>query len=123
MTSTMARPLDTAGTRTDTVLSSSATPDLLGALASLQEHARLRHIESLTTDIFAWLDGTALDADDRREFLRDLVAALKSNDLDDVAVVVREWRVTADALHDDLARETLLGPGSPDDYIEVERPA
>ena len=116
MTSTLARPLEATGARTDTVLD---TRDLLGALADLQERAQLHHIQSLTTDIHAWAG--VLDDADRREFHRDLSAALNA-ELGAVERVLREWRITAEALSDEVAREILLGESAADDYVEVERP-
>ena len=72
---------------------------------------------------FAWL--TVFDDDDRAEFfseLRDALAVAEATrDAAAVETCLREWRITARALSDPLAREILTGPGD-DDYGEVTRP-
>lgn len=124
--STRARPLDTTGTRTDTVVKHGATfaqvPDLLGAFERMLDSVRLEQVESFTTDLVVWLESSSLDEDDRRQFRHELLMALKS-DLDEVERVIREWRITAEVLRDETAREILLGASTADDYVEVERPA
>ena len=71
----------------------------------------------------AWL--AAVDEDDRTEFfdqLRDaLSVAEATRDAGPVEACLREWRTTARALSDPLAREILTGPGD-DEYAEVIRP-
>ncbi len=71
----------------------------------------------------AWL--TVFDEDDRAEFFDELRDALSvaeaTRDAAPVETCLREWRTTARALSDPLAREILTGPGD-DDYAEVTRP-
>ncbi len=71
----------------------------------------------------AWL--AVFEEEDRAEFfdeLRDALAlAEATRDFTPVETCLREWRTTARALSDPLAREILTGPGS-DDYAEVTRP-
>jgi hypothetical protein len=71
----------------------------------------------------AWL--AVFDEDDRAEFfdeLRDaLTLAESSRDATPVETCLREWRTTARALSDPVARDILTGPGD-DDYAEVSRP-
>lgn len=72
---------------------------------------------------FAWL--AVFDDDDRAEFfgeLRDALAVAEATrDAGPVETCLRDWRTTARALSDPLAREILTGPGD-DDYAEVTRP-
>ena len=72
---------------------------------------------------FAWL--AAFDDDDRVEFfaeLRDALAVAEATrDAAPVETCLREWRATARALSDPLAREILTRPGDAD-YAEVTRP-
>jgi Family of unknown function (DUF6247) len=72
---------------------------------------------------FAWL--AVFDDPDRAEFfgeLRDALAVAEATrDAGPVETCLREWRTTARALSDPLAREILTGPGN-DDYAEVTRP-
>ncbi len=71
----------------------------------------------------AWL--AVFDDDDRAEFfgeLRDALAVAEATrDAGPVETCLRDWRTTARALSDPLAREILTGPGD-DDYAEVTRP-
>ncbi len=71
----------------------------------------------------AWL--AAFDEDDRAEFFDELRDALSvaeaTRDAAPVEACLREWRTTARALSDPLAREILTGPGN-DEYAEVIRP-
>jgi hypothetical protein len=71
----------------------------------------------------AWL--AVFDDDDRAEFFDELRDALSvgeaTRDAAPVETCLREWRATARALSDPLAREILTGPGD-DDYVEVTRP-
>jgi hypothetical protein len=71
----------------------------------------------------AWV--AVFDEDDRAEFfdeLRDALAVAEATrDAAPVETCVREWRTTARALSDPLAREISTGPGG-DDYAEVARP-
>jgi Family of unknown function (DUF6247) len=71
----------------------------------------------------AWL--AVFDEEDRAEFfdeLRDALAVAEATrDAAPVERCLREWRTTARALSDPLAREILTGPGD-DEYAEVTRP-
>lgn len=71
----------------------------------------------------AWL--AVFDEDDRAEFfdeLRDALAVAEATrDAEPVETCLREWRTTARALSDPLAREILTEPGD-EDYAEVTRP-
>jgi hypothetical protein len=71
----------------------------------------------------AWL--AVFDEDDRAEFfdeLRDALAVAEATrDAGPVETCLREWRTTARALSDPLAREISTGPGG-DEYSEVTRP-
>src|SRR6266566_9112938 len=68
----------------------------------------------------AWL--AVFDEDDRAEFfdeLRDALAVAEATrDAEPAETCLREWRTTARALSDPLAREILTGPGD-EDYAEV----
>jgi hypothetical protein len=68
----------------------------------------------------AWL--AVFEDDDRAEFfdeLRDALSVAESTrDATPVGTCLREWRTTARALSDPLAREILAGPGD-DDYAEA----
>jgi hypothetical protein len=91
----------------------------LVAVAALgRGHARPAELGQL-----AWL--ASFDEDDRAEFfdeLRDALALAEANrDAGPVETCLREWRTTARALSDPLAREILTGPGD-EDYDEVARP-
>lgn len=72
---------------------------------------------------FAWL--AAFDEDDRAEFfdeLRDALAVAEATrDSRPVETCLRDWRTTARALSDPLAREILTGPGD-GDYVDIARP-
>jgi hypothetical protein len=72
---------------------------------------------------FAWL--AVFDDGDRAEFfdeLRDALAVAEATrDAAPVETCLQEWRTTARALSDPLAREILTGPGD-DEYAEVTRP-
>jgi len=72
---------------------------------------------------FAWL--AVFDDDDRVGFfdeLRDALAVAEATrDAGPLETCLREWRTTARALSDPLAREILTGPGD-EDYAEVTRP-
>jgi hypothetical protein len=95
-----------------------AVAALLAAAALGRGQARPAELGQL-----AWL--AAFDEDDRAEFfgeLRDALAiAEATRDAAPVETCLREWRTTARALSDPLAREILTGPGD-DDYAEVIRP-
>lgn len=77
---------------------------------------------------------TYLDADDRALMVTELraeVEALESSgDPEPLETCLREWRVTAEALSDPVAREILTAPPvdcgpvpDPADYVEAGRPS
>jgi Family of unknown function (DUF6247) len=95
------------------------------AVAALLAVATLSRGQARPAELgqLAWL--AVFDEDDRSEFfdeLRDALAlAEATRDAEPVENCLREWRMTARALSDPLAREILTGPGD-EDYAEVARP-
>jgi hypothetical protein len=95
------------------------------AVAALLAVAALARGQTRPAELgkLAWL--AVFDEDDRAEFfaeLRDALAlAEATRDAEPVETCLREWRMSARALSDPLAREILTGPGD-DDYAEVTRP-
>jgi hypothetical protein len=81
------------------------------------------HVRPAELGQFAWL--AVFDEDDQAEFFNDLRDALalaeSTRDAAPVETCLREWRTTARALSDPVAREILTGPGD-DNYAEVTRP-
>ncbi len=96
------------------------------AVAALLAVARLSRGRVRPAELgqFAWL-AVFDDDDDRAEFfdeLRDALAVAEATrDAGPVETCLRDWRTTARALADPLAREILTGPGD-EDYAEVTRP-
>jgi hypothetical protein len=115
MTTTVVPPLRQAA-HTSTL--DVTVPDLMGAFRDAEAQ---RWAARITTDIFAWLRSSGFDPDDQREFVRDLTEAVAGTP-DDIAEVIREWRLTAEALADPTRREILLGDNTDADYVEVQRP-
>jgi len=101
-----------------TEVAHTAVAALLAVAALARGHTRPAELGQL-----AWL--AVFDEDDRAEFfdeLRDALAlAEATRDAEPVETCLREWRTSARALSDPLAREILTGPGD-DDYAEVTRP-
>jgi hypothetical protein len=95
------------------------------AVAALLAAAALSRGQARPAELgqFAWL--AVFDDDDRAEFfneLRDALAVAEATrDAYPVDTCLREWRITARALSDQMAREILTGPGN-DDHAEVTRP-
>jgi len=95
------------------------------AVTALQAAAALDRGKARPADLgqLAWL--AVFDQDDRTQFfdeLRDALAVAEATrDAGPVATCLREWRTTAQALADPLARGILTGPGD-DNYAEVTRP-
>ncbi len=100
-----------------TEVARTAVAALLAAAALSRGQVRLAELGQ-----FAWL--AVFDDDDRAEFfgeLRDALAVAEAiRDAGPVETCLREWRTTARALSDLLAREILTGPGDDDD-AEVTR--
>jgi Family of unknown function (DUF6247) len=101
-----------------TEVARTAVAALLAAGALSRGQARPAELGQL-----AWL--AVFDEEDRAEFfdeLRDALAVAEATrDAEPVERCLREWRTTARALSDPLAREILTGPGD-DEYAEVSRP-
>jgi hypothetical protein len=95
------------------------------AVAALVAAAALDRGQARPAELgqLAWL--AVFDEDDRAEFfdeLRDALAISEATrDAAPVETCLQEWRTTARALSDPLAREILTGPGD-DDYAEITRP-
>lgn len=83
------------------------------------------HREPGISELGSWLWMRRLPAEDAAEFLHDVGDALyescRSLSITPLSTVVDDWRATAEALDDTLARETLLGASSSNDYIEAKR--
>ncbi|HYM53747.1 MAG TPA: hypothetical protein VES97_00180 [Solirubrobacteraceae bacterium] len=84
------------------------------------------HREPKLSELGSWMWMRRLPAEDATEFLRDIGDALyescRTMSAAPLAVVVDAWKATAEALDDPLARETLLGASTPEDYVEAKRP-
>jgi hypothetical protein len=67
-----------------------------------------------------------LPAEDAVTFLQDigeaLYASCREMSSGPLVAILSDWKATAEALSDPLARETLLGETSDDDYVAVNRP-
>lgn len=83
------------------------------------------HREPTPPELGAWTWVRHLPAEDAMEFVRDigeaLYASCREMSTGPVAAVLSDWKATAEALSDPLARETLLGQSSEADYVEVTR--
>ena len=101
-----------------TEVARTAVAALLAAAALSRGQVRPAELGQL-----AWL--AVFDDDDRAEFfgeLRDALAVAEATrDAGPVETCLRDWRTTARALSDPLAREILTGRGD-FDYAEVTRP-
>jgi hypothetical protein len=77
-------------------------------------------------DFGAWTWLRVLPRDDLDEFVQEvrdaLFASCRELSLAPLQDTLDGWRATADALGDDLSRETLLGTADEGDFVEAERP-
>ena len=84
------------------------------------------HREPKLSELGSWTWMRQLPAEDAAEFLRDVGDALyescRTMSAAPLTAVIDDWKATAEALDDPLARETLLGASTPEDYVEAERP-
>lgn len=91
-------------------------------LSALITSGRLLNVDELGE--FAWL--RVFDREDLDEFLSDLhsalVAGLADRNMDDLATLEREWRITARQLEDPLRRSVLLARDAEEELVEVEAP-
>ncbi len=73
---------------------------------------------------WSWL--RVFDAEDLREFIRDIRAAIivaaKEGSCELLDEQLRAWRVTAEQADDPLFREILRGGAFEADFVEVQRP-
>jgi hypothetical protein len=78
-------------------------------------------------ELGSWTWARARPKEDAGAFLREIAEALYAScpemNIGRLSAVLSDWKATAEALSDPLARETLLGQNDAGDYIEVERPA
>jgi hypothetical protein len=77
-------------------------------------------------DFGAWTWLRTLPREDLGEFVQEVRDALFASCRELSLVPLQEtldgWHATAEALSDDLSRETLLGDASEDDFVAAERP-
>ncbi|MGH2741440.1 MAG: DUF6247 family protein [Thermoleophilaceae bacterium] len=77
-------------------------------------------------DFGAWTWLRALPREDLAEFVQEvrdaLFASCRELSLNPLQDTLDGWKATAEALSDELSRETLLGAPDEEDFVEVERP-
>ena len=84
------------------------------------------HREPSLVELGPWTWVRHLPKEDAMEFITDIGEALyescRTMSTAPLVAAVDDWKATAEALSDSLARETLLGDNAASDYVEVERP-
>ncbi len=103
--------------------------DLTEAMASfiiLDRAVGHEHREPSLVELGPWTWVRHLPKEDAMAFITDIGEALyegcRAMSTAPLVAAVDDWKATAEALSDSLARETLLGDNSASDYTEVERP-
>ena len=103
-------------------LINAAAANLATVEATLEAMAA-REPPSMELREWGWL--SALDADDLREFVRDIREAVLAGVRDSSTAVLeaqlRAWRITAEQGNDPLFRAVLAGGAVESDYVEVQR--
>jgi hypothetical protein len=134
----IARIRDTDGaslilTREDSLEKMRRQLDAMGQLAeamasfiTLDRALDHEHRQPRPSEFGSWMWVGRLPTEDATEFVRDIGDALyescRTMSVAPLVSTVDDWKTTADALDDPLARETLLGASTPNDYVEVDRP-
>jgi hypothetical protein len=84
------------------------------------------HREPSLVELGPWTWLRHLPKEDAMEFISDIGTALyescRAMSAAPLAATLDDWKATAEALSDSLARETLLGESTADDYVEAARP-
>lgn len=100
--------------------------DAMASFITLDRAVDHEHRRPSLAELGAWTWVRHLPAEDASEFVREisdaLYASCREMSLSPLASVIESWKATAEALSDPLARETLLGDNSDDDYVEASRP-
>ncbi len=100
--------------------------DAMASFITLDRALDHEHRQPLLSELGQWTWMRRLPTEDVGAFLRDIGDALyescREMSAAPLATVVDDWKATAEALEDPLARETLLGTSAPGDYVEIKRP-
>jgi hypothetical protein len=100
--------------------------DAMASFITLDRAVDHDHREPSLSELGSWTWVRMLPAEDAAAFLHDIAEALYASCREmtsaPLAAVLSDWRATAEALSDPLARETLLARNTADEYVEVERP-
>lgn len=100
--------------------------DAMASFITLDRAVDHEHRAPSLVEFGAWTWVRFLPPEDAEEFVRDIGDALYTScremSMTPLATTLDDWKATAESLSDALARETLLGDSSDDDYVEAVRP-
>jgi hypothetical protein len=100
--------------------------DAMASFITLDRALDHEHRAPSLAELGSWTWVRLLPAEDAAAFLHDIAEALYAScremNTGPLSAVLSDWKATAEALSDPLARKTLLGQNAAGDYVEVERP-